>query len=136
MDAHAAAVEAGLHVAHYFLLGGPGENAATLKETICAAGELNKSVLFFFCGMRIYPKTALYAMAVAQGQITAAQNILEPVFFRSASIAADEIIPIVKEQARHRLNWIIGSGGAVTASIVARLHQRGYSGPLWEHLIR
>jgi radical SAM superfamily enzyme YgiQ (UPF0313 family) len=136
LNAHEAAVEAGLHVAHYFLLGGPGENTVTLKGTIAGANELKKAVLFFFCGMRIYPNTALYDMAAVEGQIIRTRNILEPVFFRNASIDADEIIRLVQDQARNRLNWVIGSGGAATASIVARLHQRGYSGPLWEHLIR
>ena len=32
--AHQSAIDAGLHVAHYFLLGGPGENADTLEETL------------------------------------------------------------------------------------------------------
>ncbi len=32
--AHAAARRAGLHVAHYLLLGGPGEDARTLEETL------------------------------------------------------------------------------------------------------
>jgi len=136
LDAHELAVEAGLHVAHYFLLGGPGETTATLKETISGVNELKKSVLFFFCGMRIYPNTALYDMAVAEGQIAETRNILEPVFFRSSSIDADEIIRLVKDQARNRLNWVIGSGGPVTAGVVARLHEWGHSGPLWEYLIR
>jgi radical SAM superfamily enzyme YgiQ (UPF0313 family) len=136
LDAHEAAVEAGLHVAHYFLLGGPGETAATLKETIAGVNDLRKSVLFFFCGMRIYPNTALYDLAVAEGQIAENDNILEPVFFRSASIAADEIIRLLQAQARNRLNWVIGAGGSATAGVVAKLHERGHSGPLWEYLIR
>ena len=47
-NAHKAAIEAGLFVAHYFLLGGPGEDEDSLNETLSNIAMLNKSVLFFF----------------------------------------------------------------------------------------
>ena len=47
-NAHNAAIEAGLFVAHYFLLGGPGEDEDSLNETFSNIAMLNKSVLFFF----------------------------------------------------------------------------------------
>ncbi len=45
---HRQAAEAGLHIAHYFLLGGPGENRFTVDETLTEIEALNKSVFFFF----------------------------------------------------------------------------------------
>jgi radical SAM superfamily enzyme YgiQ (UPF0313 family) len=136
LDAHRAAVAAGLNVAHYFVLGGPGENGDTLNETLSKADTLNKSVLFFFCAMRIYPHTALYQIAIREGQILEDQSILEPVFYRSSSIEPGDMIRRVKDVAEDRPNWVIGSGGREMASIIARLYQRGYTGPLWEYLIR
>jgi len=47
-NAHKAAIEAGLFVAHYFLLGGPGEDEDSLNETLSNIAMLNRSVLFFF----------------------------------------------------------------------------------------
>ena len=47
-NAHKAAIEAGLFVAHYFLLGGPGEDEDSLNETLSNIAMLNKSVFFFF----------------------------------------------------------------------------------------
>jgi len=47
-NAHKAAVEAGLFVAHYFLLGGPGEDEDSLNETLSNIAMLDKSVFFFF----------------------------------------------------------------------------------------
>jgi radical SAM superfamily enzyme YgiQ (UPF0313 family) len=135
LKAHRAAIAAGLHVAHYFLLGGPGENSDTLNETLSGADDLNKAVLFFFCGMRIYPYTALYDIAVKEGQITKNQVLLEPVFYRSG-LNAETIVDRVKERSGGRPNWIIGSGGSHAADIIARLYRRGHSGPLWEYLIR
>lgn len=134
--AHKAARDAGLHVAHYFLLGGPGENYESLDRTLSDADRLEEAVLFFFCGMRIYPYTALYDIAVEAGQISESQSLLEPVFYESEAISNEEIILRVKDYAKGRTNWVIGSGGEVVAKIVARMYARGHYGPLWEHLIR
>lgn len=133
---HQDAIDAGLYVAHYFLLGGPGENPDTLKETLDRVGSLEKSALFFFCGMRIYPGTALYEIAVNEGQIEKGVSILEPVFYRSPFIDSDEIVSLVRQAAGERINWVIGAGGEDTAKIITELYQRGHCGPMWEYLIR
>ncbi|PKN73698.1 MAG: B12-binding domain-containing radical SAM protein [Deltaproteobacteria bacterium HGW-Deltaproteobacteria-10] len=134
-EAHRLALKAGLYIAHYFLLGGPGESRQTLQETLDNAEELMKSVFFFFCGIRIYPHTALYDVALQEGQIKASQNILQPVFYRSSQITDREIMQTVEERARGRFNWIVGSGENKATRVLPRLYQRGFSGPLWEHLI-
>ena len=134
--AHSAAIEAGLHVAHYFLLGGPGENSATVCETLERIEQLDKCVLFFFCAMRILPQTELHDIARKDGQAQESRNLLEPVFYQSPLIGSRKIMARVQERARGRLNWIIGDGGDHTAGVISRMHARGYSGPLWEYLIR
>jgi radical SAM superfamily enzyme YgiQ (UPF0313 family) len=135
-QAHQDAIDAGLYVAHYFLLGGPGESRHTLSETLINVDKLAKTVLFFFCGIRIYPHTALYDHAVETGQISPTQNLLEPVFYQSEFISSQDILNQVKQHAGSRLNWIIGAGGDETAGIVSRLYARGHVGPLWEYLIQ
>ncbi|MGB5616927.1 MAG: lipid biosynthesis B12-binding/radical SAM protein [Desulfobacterales bacterium] len=135
-EAHAAAVAAGIYVAHYFLLGGPGETPTTMVDTLERIETLDKCVLFFFCGMRIYPQTDLYEIACQDGQIEASGNLLEPLFYRSPEIGGREILARVRERADGRLNWIIGDGGEQTAGVISRMYARGYSGPLWEHRIR
>jgi radical SAM superfamily enzyme YgiQ (UPF0313 family) len=134
--AHQKALEAGLHVAHYFLLGGPGENSETLQQTLTGIEKLEKAVFFFFCGIRIYPHTALYEVALREGQITAGENILPPVFYRSWGINVEEIMKTVETQANGRLNWIIGAGEAKATRILPKLYRRGFTGPLWEYLIQ
>jgi radical SAM superfamily enzyme YgiQ (UPF0313 family) len=134
--AHGAAVDAGLYVAHYLLLGGPGETRDTLLETLHNADRLERTVIFFFCGIRIYPHTRLYDIALQEGQISESDNLLEPVFYQSRYITSDEIYRIVEEHGRGRENWFIGAGGGLTARLVARLHKQGHTGPLWEHMIR
>lgn len=134
--AHRHAIEAGLNVAHYFLLGGPGETKDTLNETLSNVDKLKKTVLFFFCGMRIYPHTALYEIALEEGQISHSESIVEPVFYQPAGISREEILGLVREQAEKRPNWIAGAGGEETAGILSRMYEKGFTGPLWEYLVR
>jgi len=134
-SAHEKALDAGLHIAHYFLLGGPGENEETLLETLKGIDRLEKAVFFFFCGIRIYPHTALYETALREGQITALQNLLDPVFYRSPFISDVEIMKRVESYADGRLNWLIGAGESKATRILPRLYDRGHTGPLWEYLI-
>ncbi len=134
--AHQAAQAAGVHCAHYLLLGGPGETAATLAETLSNIDKLRNTVVFFFCGMRIYPHTALYRLAVAQGVIAPDADLLKPVFYRSEDLDEDIILEKVRQAAGGRANWLFGAGGEETEKILARLHRSGFTGPLWEFLIR
>ena len=133
--AHREALQAGLYIAHYFLLGGPGENEQTIQETLTGVDQLEKSVFFFFCGIRIYPHTSLYDTAVREGQILSSQNLLEPVFYQSPFISDVEIMQRVEAHAAGRINWLIGAGESKATRILPRLYDRGHTGPLWEHLI-
>ncbi len=135
-ETHTAALDAELHVAHYILLGGPGETRETIRETLSNAEKHTRTVLFFFCGIRIYPYTKIYDLALQEGQISVSDDLLEPVFYQSRFIKAEEIQRLVEQQAKGRENWIIGSGGYQAARLMARLHQKGYIGPLWEYMIR
>jgi radical SAM superfamily enzyme YgiQ (UPF0313 family) len=135
-QAHRAALDAGLLVAHYFLLGGPGENSETMDETLVQAERLEKCVLFFFCGMRIYPYTELYDIARREGRLAESGSLVEPVFYRSGAIDGKVLIQRVKNWADGHPNRIIGAGGDEMADIISRMYERGYSGPLWEYLIR
>jgi radical SAM superfamily enzyme YgiQ (UPF0313 family) len=133
---HRAAVAAGLHVAHYLMLGGPGENEDTLKETLANADGLGKTVFFVFSGVRIYPHTALYALALEEGQIEPHHNLLEPVFYWSPGLCRETAIHLVKKHTGSRTNWVVGSGSQQMFRIIEKLHARGHTGPLWERLIQ
>lgn len=135
-DAHEAALDAGLHIAHYFLLGGPGEDPATLAETLSNIDKLKKTVLFLFCGMRIYPHTALYDRALAEGIISPSEDLLQPVFYQSPAMSSEAIQAAAQRAARGRFNWVIGGGDPETTALVEKMYARGFTGPLWEYLIR
>lgn len=134
-QAHEVALDAGLHVAHYLMLGGPGEDEETLEETLVSAESLKKSAFFFFCGIRIYPHTALYDIALSEGQITADQDLLSPVFYRSGHLTNEGIEAKVTTHAAGRMNWVTGSGGEEMEKLLSRMHARGRVGPLWEQII-
>jgi radical SAM superfamily enzyme YgiQ (UPF0313 family) len=136
LAAHGAAVGAGCYVAHYLILGGPGENEETLDETFNNIDKLNRTVLFFFLGMRIYPHTDLYERALAEGQIAGPDGLLTPTYYQPAGIRLGRIDERVRAMAAGRSNWIIGAGGEEGARTISTLYDRGFSGPLWEHLVR
>jgi radical SAM superfamily enzyme YgiQ (UPF0313 family) len=132
--AHDAALAAGCHVAHYFLLGGPGENLQTVDETLTHIDNLRKTVLFFFCGMRVYPHTALYNQCKSTGQLDAQSDLLEPTFYRADAIDDKHIEQRVIRKAAGRMNWVVGAGGQAAAAITERMYAKGFVGPLWEYL--
>lgn len=133
---HRLAVAAGLHVAHYLMVGGPGENQDTLEETLSNADQLEKTAFFVFCGVRIYPHTILYEIAVREGQIETQTNLLGPVFYWSPALHRETVMNHIKDHAAGRENWVVGSGPPRMYKMLARLHARGHVGPLWEHLVR
>ncbi len=99
LRAHAAARAAGIHVAHFLLLGGPGESSATLAETLDGCEELEGAALFFFCGMRMYPRTELRRRrARAAGQVRHDQDLLQPVFFEPRGLP----LAAIREELRRR----------------------------------
>jgi len=134
--AHRQARDAGLHVAHYFLLGGPGESPETVSQSLEHIERLDRTVLFFFIGIRIYPHTALYDIALAEGKIDKEVDLLRPVFYQADAIDRDAIEAMVTARAGRRANWLIGSGGAKSTDAVRRMYDRGHTGPLWEYLSR
>lgn len=133
---HRAANAAELHVAHYFLFAGPGESERTLSETLANIDKLQKAVMFLFCGMRIYPHTALYALAKQQGQIGASESILAPVFYRPPEISIARAAEMIAGHAKGRDNWVQGAGAEETGDVLKRMYRKGFTGPLWEYLVR
>jgi radical SAM superfamily enzyme YgiQ (UPF0313 family) len=135
LAAHAEARAAGIHVAHYIMLGGPGETEATVQETLDRCDQMDDAALFLFCGVRIYPGTPLHTLAVREGQVDSTDDLLAPRFYAPAAISVETIRGMVAARARGRRHWVLGSGDADMAAVVKRMYQRGYVGPLWDRLV-
>ena len=133
---HWLALKAKVNVAHYLLFGGPGETGETVAKTFGRMEELKRSVLFLFCGMRIYPYTPLYQIACRKGQIYSDEQLLKPVFYQPDGMHLTEIADLIRIQAKRRTNWIVGAGDQESSGILPLMYRKGYSGPLWEKLIR
>jgi hypothetical protein len=136
VDAHGSARSAGLHVAHFMILGGPGETLPTLNDTLDRCDQLAGSAIFFFCGMRICPGTGLEQLARASGQLGPGESLLEPVFYEPPDLRLETIADRVRERAAGRASWIVGAGADRAAALLTRLHERGHTGPLWERLVK
>lgn len=100
-----------------------------IERITCAA-------LFFFVGTRIYPGAELRDIALKRGKIDAHTNLLEPIFYENSAVSRERLEAMVIEQAKGRINWLVGSGGEAATKVVARMYARGWVGPLWEHLAR
>ena len=135
IDAHRSARLAGLHVAHFMILGGPGETLGTLNDTMDRCDQIAGSAIFFFCGMRICPGTGLERLALAIGQIGPGESLLEPKFYEPPDLSLRTIADRVHERAAGRDSWIVGAGADRAAALLTRLYERGNTGPLWERLV-
>ncbi|HET6440603.1 MAG TPA: cobalamin-dependent protein [Anaeromyxobacter sp.] len=132
--AHAAALRAGIHVAHFMALGGPGETAETLERTLDGCEELEGAPLFFLVGLRIYPGTELWDLARAAGQIPEGLGPLETIFYEPPEMPLAAIAEAVERRGGRRRTWLLPDRAEQAALVSARLHARGRIGPLWEML--
>ena len=84
-------------------------------------------------GMRIYPGTALFECAVAEGQIRREEDLLSPAYYLAPGLTAESVFSQIQEFARLSPNWIVGDPTPEYQSLVERLRGRGVLGPLWSY---
>lgn len=89
-------VELGHLLEHYqlpysvsLLFGGPGENAETVQETVQVVNQMNPVYILASQGIRVYPHTALYNIALQEQVIRAEDNLLFPAYYQSKDYSAD-----------------------------------------------
>jgi radical SAM superfamily enzyme YgiQ (UPF0313 family) len=80
----------------YFLVGGPGETRRTLQETLEFIGHYLvrpqgplRNLVNIFLGVRIYPGTTLWHLALAEGLIHDNSNPLSPLWYLSRELDLD-----------------------------------------------
>jgi radical SAM superfamily enzyme YgiQ (UPF0313 family) len=134
--AHTQSLEAGLHGAHYMLFGGPGETEETMTQTLQNMEQLDRTVFFIYCGMRMFPGTPLFSLAVEQDVVRWDEDLLFPVFYTSPALKGKQIETLVDEHAGGRANWITPGLGERIFRVTERMYALGHTGPLWERLIR
>jgi len=78
----------GIKTLWIFLVGGPGENARTLEETLSfAAWRLGRGdAVYLTVGLRIYPGTTLHRIAISEGVVPPDSTLLDPAFYFSSAL--------------------------------------------------
>jgi radical SAM superfamily enzyme YgiQ (UPF0313 family) len=119
----------GIFFAHFLILGGYGETEQSLNETFENSKKIPLSVYFPYIGMRIYPNTELFKVAVAEGRIKDVKDVLEPVYYISNAINLDTL----KDRAlATKKKWIFPDYD--DQGMMERFRLRKKRGPLWEFL--
>ncbi|OGP54113.1 MAG: B12-binding domain-containing radical SAM protein [Deltaproteobacteria bacterium RBG_13_52_11] len=125
--------EAGLNFALYLLLGGPGEDEGTLRETFDLMDRLAPTAVIVMVGIRIYPGTPLQEIAVREGVLKRDDALLEPRFYISPRIGPERLIELVTEAAMKRRGWIVpGLEINISPQLMEGIRKFGLRGPLWE----
>ncbi len=73
----------GFNITCFLLLGGPGENEDTVRESVELMRELAPDQVTVTVGLRIYPGCELHDIALREGVVEPGQNLLYPAFYIS-----------------------------------------------------
>ncbi len=81
-----------------FLMGGPKEDAVTVKKTL---GFINaippKDKAFLTTGIRIYPHTGMHELALREGIFPPSETLLMPSFYFTDRLSPDEMRKMLKD---------------------------------------
>jgi hypothetical protein len=92
---------------------------------------MENTVYFPFIGMRIYPGTRLYKIALEENKIEPSNDLLPPAYYISDKID----IGTLKEDAfKTKKRWIFPDDEL--SGIMSKMRDKNKKGPLWEYLIR
>ena len=111
------------------ILGGYGETEESINEGFENSKRFSDTVFFPYIGMRIYPGTKLYEFALAEGVITPADDLLEPVYYLAQGI---NYLTLKERAEATGRRWVFPDEDVVT--IMNRMRNRNRKGSLWHHL--
>ena len=115
----------GIHSTWFFLLGGPGETEATVRETLAfAEAYLNYSrcLTIVMTGIRILPGTPLAESLQESGSIPPDADLSAPAFYFAPGLSERRVLDLISESIR-RCPTIV-HGGEQGGSTAERLFYR------------
>ena len=119
--------------AHFIIFGGPNEKMDTVDEGLENIQKLEKSVVFAYSGIRIYPDTELCIRALHEGILDQKSSLLKPRYYFSPRLDPEIMNEtITKAFHRRRGRFFPPSESLVRMAIMNRF---GYRGLLWDKLI-
>jgi radical SAM superfamily enzyme YgiQ (UPF0313 family) len=136
LRSHEMARNARIHCAHFLIIGGPGESRSSVIETFENSKKLRKTVFFPFIGMRVYPGTALHAIARREGLLRDQDGLLKPRFYVTPRLSRSAITALLGRFHRERPNWVVGETPDSLVGVMNGLRAAGVKGPLWEFQAR
>lgn len=91
-----------------FIFGGPGETEATIDESFDFIDRFVNplDMVHMVEGMRIYPHTPIYKIALQEGVIGPSDTLLKPVFYLSPALGEEKLSAILLEKSKTHLNCI------------------------------
>lgn len=104
-EAIKACKDAGMMNMVFLILGGPGEDSDTLRETFDALDEVVPGKVFAVGGIRIYPGTLLAGIALDEGVIKPDDDLLMPSFYVSERLG-DGLYSLAEEFFNAHPGWI------------------------------
>jgi radical SAM superfamily enzyme YgiQ (UPF0313 family) len=128
----------GIRALWIFLVGGPGETAQTLEETLSfAQWRLNRGdAVYLTVGLRIYPGTTLQRIAISEGVVSNDDTLLDPTFYFSPGLSFDTAVARIKSFARSHPRFMFSADSRSTilpwltrAASVMRLPK-----PHWQYM--
>jgi radical SAM superfamily enzyme YgiQ (UPF0313 family) len=98
--------EADLPYTCFLLLGGPGETRETVQESVALLEGYEPKMVNLKAGLRIHPGVPLHRLALAEGVVTPADNLLWPKFYLAPAIR-EWIWGYLEELTARHPNWIM-----------------------------
>jgi radical SAM superfamily enzyme YgiQ (UPF0313 family) len=105
-DASRRLADHGIRRTGFLLLGGPGETRASVEASLAFADSLGLETVKLTVGIRIYPHTELARIAVREGVIGAATNLLQPRFYIAPDLEA-WLRETVRAWVAERPHWVL-----------------------------
>lgn len=127
----------------FFLFGGPGEDEQTFRETIDFIDHYvsSEDLVYMSSGLRIYPNTPLYDIALREKRFSATESLLNPPqFYFSEKLTRDQLNALINNAERHRHNCIpalqTSPPPAMMAEAMALRSAENLTEPMFRTLLR
>jgi len=126
----------------FFIFGGPGETEETIGETFSFIDEFvsPQDMVYMMAGLRVYPKTALYDIALSEGSFQKDGSILKPVFYVTKSMPRQRIHALLFEAAQKRHNCVLAADSTPPPQLLQKAmelrNKQNLQEPMFRTLLR
>jgi len=127
----------------FFLFSGPGETRDTFRETLDFIDRLVNpdDLVYMNAGLRVYPGTPLYILALKEDLIKPGQSILQPsVYYFSDKCGREEINQLIRDAAKTRPNCLPSNETTPSPEMIkeaiALRNEKGLTEPMFRTLLK